>query len=230
MGRSIETGNSLIVSTTFRSTLFHQLLVVRGSRWLAWWPSTSCGPCSTAGSTHTGSMRSPVPRPAGRSPRPAGSSASGSGSSGILDGLLQLQSSMPLGLPPASSSRARHPRRLGAPPWSTAAPPSGPTTPSRRLRPWSGFGSALDLAAGGIPWTVVAAGRSGASVGWGLLVRVFGEAFGGIFALGLTWLFGAPGAVLFYRCVGVSSSRCPNDPSRHRGSAASSSVPAVGCS
>ena len=40
-----------------------------------------------------------------------------------------------------------------------------------------------------------------ASVGWGLIVWVFGEAFGGIFAPGLTWLFGAPGAVLFY-CVG----------------------------
>jgi cytochrome oxidase Cu insertion factor (SCO1/SenC/PrrC family) len=40
-----------------------------------------------------------------------------------------------------------------------------------------------------------------ASLGWGLVVWVFGEAFGGLFAPGLTWLFGAPGAVLFY-CVG----------------------------
>jgi cytochrome oxidase Cu insertion factor (SCO1/SenC/PrrC family) len=38
------------------------------------------------------------------------------------------------------------------------------------------------------------------SVGWGLVVWVFGESFGGIFAPGLTWLFGAPGAVLVY-CV-----------------------------
>ena len=37
-----------------------------------------------------------------------------------------------------------------------------------------------------------------ASVGWGLVVWVFGESFGGIFAPGLTWLFGAPGAVLLY--------------------------------
>ena len=37
-----------------------------------------------------------------------------------------------------------------------------------------------------------------AAAGWGLVVWVFGEAFGGIFAPGLTWLFGAPGAVLFY--------------------------------
>ena len=42
-----------------------------------------------------------------------------------------------------------------------------------------------------------------ASVGWGLVVWVFGEAFGGIFAPGLTWLFGAPGAVLFYCAAGA---------------------------
>ena len=42
-----------------------------------------------------------------------------------------------------------------------------------------------------------------ASVGWGLVVWVFGEAFGGIFAPGLTWLFGAPGAVLIYAVAGA---------------------------
>ncbi len=35
------------------------------------------------------------------------------------------------------------------------------------------------------------------------MVWVFGEAFGGIFAPGLTWLFGAPGAVLVYCVAGV---------------------------
>ena len=38
---------------------------------------------------------------------------------------------------------------------------------------------------------------------WGLIVWVFGEAFGGIFAPGLTWLFGAPGAVLIYAAAGA---------------------------
>ena len=42
-----------------------------------------------------------------------------------------------------------------------------------------------------------------ASVGWGLIVWIFGEAFGEIFAPGLTWLFGAPGAVLFYCVAGA---------------------------
>jgi len=42
-----------------------------------------------------------------------------------------------------------------------------------------------------------------ASAGWALVVWVFGEAFGGIFAPGLTWLFGAPGAALFYLAAGL---------------------------
>jgi cytochrome oxidase Cu insertion factor (SCO1/SenC/PrrC family) len=41
------------------------------------------------------------------------------------------------------------------------------------------------------------------SAGWGLIVWMFGEAFGGVFAPGLTALFGAPGAVLFYCAAGV---------------------------
>ena len=42
-----------------------------------------------------------------------------------------------------------------------------------------------------------------ASVAWGLIVWAFGEAFGQIFAPGLTVLFGAPGAVLIYAVAGV---------------------------
>ena len=38
---------------------------------------------------------------------------------------------------------------------------------------------------------------------WGLAGWVFGEAFGGVFAPGLTWLFGAPGAALLYVLAGV---------------------------
>ena len=41
------------------------------------------------------------------------------------------------------------------------------------------------------------------SVGWGLVVWVFGESFGGIFAPGLSWMTGAPGAVLIYVAAGV---------------------------
>ena len=40
-------------------------------------------------------------------------------------------------------------------------------------------------------------------MGWGLAVWIFGEAFGGIFAPGLSWLFGAPGAALLYAVAGA---------------------------
>jgi hypothetical protein len=42
-----------------------------------------------------------------------------------------------------------------------------------------------------------------ASVGWGLIVWMFGESFGGIFAPGLTWLTGAPGSAGVYVVAGV---------------------------
>src|SRR5438067_13112786 len=45
------------------------------------------------------------------------------------------------------------------------------------------------------------AGLAGA--GWALVIWVFGEAFGGIFAPGLTWLMGAPGAVFLYVAAGA---------------------------
>ena len=50
-------------------------------------------------------------------------------------------------------------------------------------------------------WSARLAGLAG--VGWGLIVWAFGEAFGGIFAPGLTVLFGAPGAVLIYVVAGA---------------------------
>ena len=49
-------------------------------------------------------------------------------------------------------------------------------------------------------WSARLAGLAG--VAWGLVVWAFGEAFGGIFAPGLTVLFGAPGAVLIYVVAG----------------------------
>ena len=50
-------------------------------------------------------------------------------------------------------------------------------------------------------WSARLAGL--AAVAWGLVVWVFGEAFGGIFAPGLTALFGAPGAALIYVVAGA---------------------------
>jgi cytochrome oxidase Cu insertion factor (SCO1/SenC/PrrC family) len=41
------------------------------------------------------------------------------------------------------------------------------------------------------------------SAGWGLVVWIFGESFGGILAPGLSWLTGAPGAAGLYVAAGV---------------------------
>jgi cytochrome oxidase Cu insertion factor (SCO1/SenC/PrrC family) len=121
----------------------------------------------------------------------------------IFDGILQGQASMPLGMTtgviqPAAAASPRwvqHLDNVGATIWSyhpVAAPASAV---------WIQVGIGLWLlAAPRGNWS-----RLGgvASVGWGLVVWVFGEAFGGIFAPGLTWLFGAPGAVLLYCAAGV---------------------------
>src|SRR6202011_5080136 len=62
-----------------------------------------------------------------------------------------------------------------------------------------GIGAWLIAAPRG-PWSRLA---GLASVAWGLVVWVFGESFGGIFAPGLTWLFGAPGAAGIYAVAGA---------------------------
>jgi cytochrome oxidase Cu insertion factor (SCO1/SenC/PrrC family) len=121
----------------------------------------------------------------------------------VFDGILQAQVSMPLGLPsgvlqPAGSSSpgwVQHLVNIGVTIWSNHPIPAAASAV------WIQIGVGLWLlAAPRGNWS-----RFGglASAGWGLIVWVFGEAFGGIFAPGLTWLFGAPGAAVFYVIAGV---------------------------
>jgi cytochrome oxidase Cu insertion factor (SCO1/SenC/PrrC family) len=118
----------------------------------------------------------------------------------IFDGFLQAQASMPLGMAPqvlqpsaaASSSWVQHLDNAMATIWSYHPI----VAPAAAVWIQIGIGTWLLVARRGA-WSRFA-GVS--SVAWGLVVWVFGEAFGGVFAPGLTWLFGAPGAVLFY-CV-----------------------------
>ena len=121
----------------------------------------------------------------------------------IFDGILQAQSSMPLGMAPqvlrpaaaASPTWVQHLENSVARIWSyhpIAAPASAV---------WIQVGIGLWLLLSPRGTWSRAAGL--ASVGWGLIVWVFGEAFGQIFAPGLTWLFGAPGAALFYVAAGL---------------------------
>src|SRR6516162_5106904 len=202
MGRSLQTGNSLIVSA-FHSALLHQLLVallvvavcaigfnvVRTAQYRR---------LRAQGHTAFPSARPTIAEPLARRVVRVGF-----GCLWILDGLLQLQSSMPLGLP----SGVIQPAASTSPQWVQHIVNSGVTIWSDH--PVQAAAATVWIQLGLGIWLLVAPrgrwSRLGglASAGWGLLVWVFGEAFGGLFAPGLTWLFGAPGAVLVYCAAGV---------------------------
>ena len=121
----------------------------------------------------------------------------------LFDGLLQLQSGMPLGLPsgvirPAAATSPEWVRHLvdnGLNLWTNHPAAAAASTVWIQV----GIGILLLVAPRG-PWS---RGAGVVSVVWGLVVWSFGNAFGGILAPGLTLLFGAPGAVLFYVVAGV---------------------------
>ena len=121
----------------------------------------------------------------------------------VFDGILQGQASMPLGMVP----QVIQPTAAASPTWVQHLVNAGTTIWS--YHPVSAAAAAVWIQVGIGLWLLVAPrgdwSRLGgiASVVWGLIVWVFGEAFGGIFAPGLTWLFGAPGAVLFYCVAGA---------------------------
>jgi cytochrome oxidase Cu insertion factor (SCO1/SenC/PrrC family) len=198
MGSTLQLNNPTVVAA-FRSALIHQgiialliffllaMLWVSVREWVPG-PRTSFGP------------------PAGALPaEPRGRQLIriGFGVLWILDGLLQAQPAMPLGL----ATNVTQPAADGAPGWVRGLVDFA-------ARGWTyhpvnaaaaavwiqiGIGIWLVTAARG-PWSRLG-GR--ASVGWGLVVWIFGEAFGGIFAPGLSWLFGAPGAALLYAVAGA---------------------------
>src|ERR1700733_1173856 len=121
----------------------------------------------------------------------------------IFDGLLQAQPAMAAGLP----SQVIEPTASSSPAWVQHVVNWAGTTWS--YHPIQAGASAVWIQLGIGVWLIAAprgfwsrlAGL--ASVAWGLVVWVFGEAFGAIFAPGLTWLFGAPGAALFYCAAGA---------------------------
>ncbi len=193
MGSGLQTGNSTVVAA-FRAALIHQgiiialifaLLVVGWISFREWLPAARGG--DSAGRA----LAEPTARRVLRI---------GFGVLWVFDGLLQIQPAMPLGLPsqvmvPASTSSPGWVQHVVS--WAANAWTYHPVTAAASAV-WIQIGIGL--------WLLVAArgvwSRLGGlvSVGWGLIVWVFGEAFGGVFGHGLTWLFGAPGAVLFY-CV-----------------------------
>ena len=121
----------------------------------------------------------------------------------LFDGLLQAKGSMPEGVPngvltPAATSSpgwVQHLVNVGATIWSDHPVSAAAATMWIQV----GIGMFLLVAPRG-RWSRSAGAVSAA---WGLVVWVFGEAFGAIFAPGSSWLFGTPGAALFYIVAGV---------------------------
>jgi cytochrome oxidase Cu insertion factor (SCO1/SenC/PrrC family) len=121
----------------------------------------------------------------------------------LFDGILQAQPKMAIGLP----SQVIEPIAASSPRWVQHVVNWAGTAWS--FHPLQAGASAVWIQVGIGLWLLAASrGRLSRLAGlvsacWGLVVWVFGESFGGIFAPGLTWLFGAPGAVLLYSVAGA---------------------------
>jgi cytochrome oxidase Cu insertion factor (SCO1/SenC/PrrC family) len=204
MNSGLSDTNAVLVAA-FKAALLHQglivvaLLLVLGLAWAGvreWVPAArASGPVwSAAGLGLVGGVTEPRWRRVLRI---------GFGILWIFDGILQAQAAMPAGLPaqviePAAASSptwVQHLVNWAGTSWSFHPIQAGAAAVWIQI----GIGAWLIVASAG--WTSTLAGL--VSAGWGLIVWAFGEAFGGIFAPGLTFLFGAPGAVLFYSAAGL---------------------------
>ena len=121
----------------------------------------------------------------------------------ILDGILQTQPKMAGGL----ATQVIEPIAAASPSWVQHLINWGGTSWS--FHPVEAAAASVWIQAGIGGWLLIASRGTWsrlaglAAVAWGLVVWVFGESFGGIFAPGLSWLTGAPGAVLIYVVAGA---------------------------
>jgi cytochrome oxidase Cu insertion factor (SCO1/SenC/PrrC family) len=121
----------------------------------------------------------------------------------IFDGILQGQASMPLGMAP----QVIQPAAATSPGWVQHFDNAMATIWS--YHPVAAPAAAVWIQVGLGVWLLAASkgtwSRVGgvATVAWGLIVWMFGEAFGQIFAPGQSWLFGLPGSVLLYCAAGA---------------------------
>jgi len=197
MNSGLSNNNPTIVAA-FRSALLHQgilVLAVFAVLALAWLVVREWGrPALTRAGSGVGAEPEPGWRQLLRI---------GFGVLWIFDGLLQAQPAMAVGLP----SQVIQPAAATSPGWVQHIVNWAGTSWS--YHPIQAGASAVWIQIG-IGVLLITAPRGSwsrlaglASVGWALVVWVFGEAFGGIFAPGLTWLFGAPGAAVFYLAAGL---------------------------
>ena len=185
----------------FRSALFHQgaiALIAIVFLWLIWATARTWPVAPSAGKSGAVSDGGQAAEARGRRLLRIGF-----GVLWIFDGILQAQPKMAGGLAsqviePTASASPEWVQRLvnwGGTAWSYHPIQAGAATVWIQI----GIGAWLIVAPRGL-WSRLA---GVASVGWGLAVWVFGESFGGIFAPGLSWLTGAPGAVLIYVAAGA---------------------------
>jgi cytochrome oxidase Cu insertion factor (SCO1/SenC/PrrC family) len=186
------------VIAAFKAVLLHQgliALLIFALLGLAWVSVRAWQPFARNGAPAAG-----TPIPAQAEPAWRQVLRIGFGSLWLFDGILQAQPKMAVGLP----SQVLQPVAASSPRWVQHLVNWAGTSWS--YHPMQAGASAVWIQAGIGIWMLVAVRGAWSrlaglvSVGWGLVVWVFGESFGGIFAPGLTWLFGAPGAVLLY-CV-----------------------------
>ncbi|MHB1583071.1 MAG: SCO family protein [Acidimicrobiales bacterium] len=207
MGSGLHAGDPTIVAA-FKSALLEQgivALLILAAVAIAWQVLRVAElRRATGGGTEVGGEAGPEPglgasvpeAPARRFLRV------GFGCLWILDGILQAQPQMPLGM----TSNVIRPAAAASPGWVQHVVNAAVTIWS--YHPIQVPASAVWLQVGIGLWLLVATRGAWsrlaglAAVGWGLVVWVFGEAFGGIFAPGVSWLFGAPGAVLLYALAG----------------------------
>jgi cytochrome oxidase Cu insertion factor (SCO1/SenC/PrrC family) len=202
MGVGNSPGGSPLVAA-FRTALDHQFLIILGvaavlavawnvARAVQYRRALAAGSLSTTVSTF------PYPEPLGRRVLRIGF-----GILWLFDGILQAQTAMPAGLPsgvltPAASSSpswVQHLVNWGATVWSDHPVTAATATVWIQV----GIGVFLLVAPRGL-WSRAA---GVVSAGWGLVVWVVGEAFGGVLGHGSSWLFGFPGSVVFYVLAGV---------------------------
>jgi cytochrome oxidase Cu insertion factor (SCO1/SenC/PrrC family) len=198
----------------FRSALLHQgaiALIIIAFLWLLW-ATVRAWRLTTPGAKPDAAKRIAGPAVRGwriggpgkeSEPRARRLVRIGFGLIWILDGILQAQPKMAGGLasqviePIAAASPhwVQHVINWGGTIWSYHPITAGAASVWIQV----GIGAWLIIAAHG-PWSKLG---GLASMAWGLVVWAFGESFGGIFAPGLSWLTGAPGAVLLYVVAGA---------------------------
>jgi cytochrome oxidase Cu insertion factor (SCO1/SenC/PrrC family) len=192
MNSGLNPASSILVAA-FRSALLQQALIVAliFVFVLATWAVMRTG---------IGGQRAGA---AWREPRARQVLRIGFGALWVFDGLLQAQPQMAGGLP----SQVLQPAADGSPSWVVSLVNFGANVwnyhpvAAAASSVWIQVGIGLWLIFAVRGWSLRLAALS--SVAWGLVVWSFGEAFGAIFAPGLTVLFGAPGGVLLYVVAGA---------------------------